>query len=103
MDYVAFMIDMTNNRSLAELKRHLLKVDKDYFAQGKSCIIATRGKRLNPLLTDDPHFSTVDLVESYAFTTLDLDTVGETYDLHLYQCNLMVRSKPHNKEENWRC
>jgi len=73
VDYIAFLVDMTNQHSLVQLKQFLLRVDKDYFVQGKACIIATRA----------------DLKQSYAFTTLELESVAETYDLRLFYCNLL--------------
>jgi hypothetical protein len=43
IDFLVFFVDMTNAKSLSNLKTRLLKVDKDYYAQGRSCIVATRG------------------------------------------------------------
>jgi hypothetical protein len=43
IDFLVFFVDMTNAMSLSNLKTRLLKVDKDYFAQGRACIVATRG------------------------------------------------------------
>lgn len=42
IDFIVFFVDMTSSKSLTNLKTRLLKVDKDYFAQGRACVVATR-------------------------------------------------------------
>lgn len=80
IDFLVFFVDMTNAKSLSNLKTRLLKVDKDYFAQGRSCIVATR----------------VDLNRSHAFTTEHLEAVTNVYGMPVFYCNLTKREQLQN-------
>jgi len=48
IDFLVFFVDMTNSKSLQNLQSYLLKVERDYFAQGRACVIANRGKSRPP-------------------------------------------------------
>ncbi len=44
IDFMVFFVDMTSTQSLLNFKSHLQKIDKDYYAQGRACLVATRGR-----------------------------------------------------------
>ncbi len=99
---------MTNAKSLSNLKTRLLKVDKDYYAQGRSCIVATRGTAApHRLASSRPcvvviirssvsltvvlvWLALVDLNRSHAFTTEHLEAVTNVYGMPVFYCNLTV-------------
>jgi len=72
IDFIVFMVDMTNNQSFTNLKSNLQKVDPEYFVQGKSCILATR----------------FDLQQKFAFKTEELGSLVETYTITDFYVNL---------------
>ena len=45
VDYIVFMVDMTNGKSWEFIRKYLSfkYVDPEYFVGGKICVIATRG------------------------------------------------------------
>jgi hypothetical protein len=109
IDFLVFFVDMTNAKSLSNLKTRLLKVDKDYFAQGRSCIVATRGTTIPHHLAFLPcivviirgsvsltltvllvRLALVDLNRSHAFTTEHLEAVTNVYGMPVFYCNLTV-------------
>jgi len=73
IDFLVFFVDMTNSKSLQNLQSYLLKVERDYFAQGRACVIANR----------------VDLNPSHAFTEEHLKEVTSIYGVPVFYCNFM--------------
>eukprot|EP01089_Gocevia_fonbrunei_P001485 TRINITY_DN11369_c0_g1_i1.p1 TRINITY_DN11369_c0_g1~~TRINITY_DN11369_c0_g1_i1.p1 ORF type:complete len:216 (-),score=33.11 TRINITY_DN11369_c0_g1_i1:239-886(-) len=73
IDYIVFLIDITNLKSFEKFKKWIDYVDKEYFIQGKCCVIANGFKR----------------VQHYAIPLSDLEDISNNiYDFPIFYTQL---------------